>query len=397
MQSPTPLSQAIVSGDDDAVKSLISAGVDVNSRSASGQTPLILAVASGQTHIIPLLIDAGAQPHLRDKLDLNAIDWAERKGLGEVKVLLEGGAGPPVAPKVNQRPDGKRSKMTPTTSTTPGNQSTSEVDPSEEKARKWISGLRARFEEKAQRENSASTINKSTSNPDVLPQTVADNGEVSAHTVAVNEPEILTEDVETSSVSALTTHVFDDIEPPRKSSRKRCPKCNAMYDSELLGYCAHHVVQLVDADSPVVVGPPREIPSWLWLVLMVTLCAAIVGGYYYLISRTNPVSTLGSVVASPSQPATVRKAPAMPSVELAGKAKSLPDAECPAKDNESAAGTVIVRVKIDKSGRVFWTRSSGGDSLLRAAAMDAAYKATFIPATLGSNTVEGSLTYNFKP
>lgn len=393
MQSPSPLSQAIVSGDDATVKRLIDAGFDVNSRSASGQTPLILAVASGQTHLIPLLIDAGAQPRLRDKLDLNAIDWAERKGLGEIKVLLEREDGSPLVPKVDRLPDSheKRPDMFSSTSATPKNERKSEVDASEEKARKWISGLRARFEEQAQRQNFQSLL----SQPELVPQTTDETAQPNR---MAQTTETVVESAQAKPIIKSTNVVLDDLEPPKKNTRKRCPKCNAMYDSELLGYCAHHVVPLVDANLPIVSESQHEATSWLWLGLMIFLCASVVAGYYLLISRTGTVSTLSTAAASPAQFALTRKASAIPSAELAGKAKSLPDAECPLNENaDKAVGTVTVKVRVDKSGRVFWTRSSGGDWLLRAAAMDAATKSTFLPEGLRSNSLEGSLTYNFKP
>lgn len=384
MHSPSQLSQAIVSGDETTVKRLIQAGIDVNSRIASGQTPLILAVASGQTHLIPLLIDAGAQPSLRDKLNLNAIDWAERKGLGEIKNLLEREEGSRPTPRVDQYShfDEKRTNMFSSTSTKADNKSTSEIDVSEEKARKWISGLRARFEERAQREKLDSADNQ------LKAETAAQAPLIPAPPIP--EPAVV-------SVTTKSSIALDDMEPT-KSTRKRCPKCNAIYDSELLGYCAHHVVPLVDANLPIVSESQSESTTWIWLVLMVSLSAAIVAAYYLLISRTTTVSTLPTVAASQTQPLLIRKASAIPSSELSGKAKSLPDAEFPLKENsDRPVGTVVVKVRVDKNGRVFWTRSSGGDWLLRAAAMEAAGKATFLPERLGSSTVAGSLTYNFNP
>jgi len=78
----------VTSRDEGAVKALLSEGADVNVRNNSGQTPLILAIVSGQDHLLTLLLEAGADPSLRDHTQLNAVDWAERKGRGDLTQLL---------------------------------------------------------------------------------------------------------------------------------------------------------------------------------------------------------------------------------------------------------------------------------------------------------------------
>ena len=77
------LTQAVSSGDEGAVSALLANGADVNERTSGGQTPVILATIFGHTHLLPLLLQAGADPHLRDNLGLNAIDWAQRRGATE--------------------------------------------------------------------------------------------------------------------------------------------------------------------------------------------------------------------------------------------------------------------------------------------------------------------------
>ena len=52
---------------------------------------------------------------------------------------------------------------------------------------------------------------------------------------------------------------FEPPTPPEKSStRKRCPQCNAIYNSDLLAYCAHHIVPLVPVDDPIISEPPKS-------------------------------------------------------------------------------------------------------------------------------------------
>jgi len=83
--------------------------------------------------------------------------------------------------------------------------------------------------------------------------------------------------------------------------------------------------------------------------------------------------------------------------ELAGKAASLPEAECPMKGTEPISGTVTVRIMVDKNGQVYWARGSGGDWLMRGCATEAAMKSTFDRAKLRDREVEGTITYTFKP
>ena len=82
------LTQAVSSGDEGAVSALLANGANVNERTSGGQTPLILATIFGHTHLLPLLLAAGADPHLRDNLGLNAIDWAQRRGASEAIQLF---------------------------------------------------------------------------------------------------------------------------------------------------------------------------------------------------------------------------------------------------------------------------------------------------------------------
>ena len=88
MSAPIPLTNAVTSGDESAVGTLLANGADVNERTSGGQTPLILAVIFGHTELVRVLVKAGADPELRDNLGLNAVEWAKRRGLTEALEIL---------------------------------------------------------------------------------------------------------------------------------------------------------------------------------------------------------------------------------------------------------------------------------------------------------------------
>ena len=85
---------------------------------------------------------------------------------------------------------------------------------------------------------------------------------------------------------------------------------------------------------------------------------------------------------------------------LNGKATSLPTPAYPA---EAAAigvtGPVTVQVLIDELGKVTAPKAVAGHQLLRAAAVEAASKATFSPTKLEGKLVKvsGVIVYNFAP
>jgi protein TonB len=83
---------------------------------------------------------------------------------------------------------------------------------------------------------------------------------------------------------------------------------------------------------------------------------------------------------------------------LNGKAISLPKPPYPAIARSArAAGTVVVQVTIDESGKVISARAVSGHPLLQAAAVQAAYGARFSPTQLSGQPVKvtGTISYNF--
>ncbi len=72
----TPLANAIVKGDVEAVKKFIEYGADVNERS-NGMTPLMLAARYNNVEIINLLIAKGADIKAKDERGNTAVRYAE--------------------------------------------------------------------------------------------------------------------------------------------------------------------------------------------------------------------------------------------------------------------------------------------------------------------------------
>jgi TonB family protein len=146
----------------------------------------------------------------------------------------------------------------------------------------------------------------------------------------------------------------------------------------------------VDAEEPIITPPARSSDAILWILVLITVSAAAVGGIF--LSRQLFKSP--AQVASAPQAPNLRKGIPVVNSELAGKAITLPDAEVPLKTGGQPA-TIIVRIKVDKSGRVYSAMTSSGDRVLREAAVDAAKRSTFAVTKLGNRSVEGAITYTF--
>jgi TonB family protein len=118
---------------------------------------------------------------------------------------------------------------------------------------------------------------------------------------------------------------------------------------------------------------------------------------YFFNSNSATPQTANGPTASPATRTVQRGVPSVADRDLERKATSLPIAECPLNGQEAIPGTVVVRVVINKDGRVTSARASGGDWLLRGAASEAAMKSTFSPEKLRGRETEGTITYTFEP
>ena len=418
---------------------MLANGADVNERTSGGQTPLILATIFGHTHLISLLLDAGADPQVRDNLGLNAIDWAQRRGATEVIGVLSNGSSRPAKTSTT------RPQTPPASSINSNDAEKSAAVSDEERSRRWIAGLKQRIAEQSQREVAdspniflpqhdsqpwlASTerepqpeipVDPSTPQPELPATPTEPQPEIPApspdpqHEAEPTqpEPESPTEpsgpEVEartfTQELARISTEepALDVAqEPARGSGRKRCPKCNAIYNSDLVSYCAHHIVPLVDVDEPdpppIISQPQTTTPVLFWLIIIATLIASLVAGSYIAGLFKTPPPIQPTVTASPPPQRTVQKGTPVVDKQLEDKVSSLPNAEAPLKGQVAIPGTVVVRVTVARTGQVTKAQASGGDWLLRGAASEAAMKSTFAPEKLRRRTTEGTITYTFEP
>jgi hypothetical protein len=446
------LTQAVTSGDAAAVSTVLADGADVNERTGGGQTPLILATIFGHSHLIPLLLKAGADPQLRDNLGLNAVDWAQRRGATEVLEVLTN------KPRRRSAIEARAQTVAPAETrirveappepNTDNHRSVSDA----EKSQRWLTGLKQRMAEQSQQitERSQRDVEEGPNifmrqpepppeipelprptpeipelptpqpeipkpGPDVpelpepeIPGTVPElpkpvspippqpQPEIPAEP-PVTEPPTTQPPVTEPPVAQLTQRTDDQPARPR-SGRKLCPKCGAIYNSELVAYCAHHYVPLIDADQPPVISEPAKAsPVMFWIIIVITLTGSLVVGSVITAFFYNSSGAERQAASAPATPTAVQKGTPVVGRELEGKVVSLPTAECPLNGQEAIPGTVVVRVTIDRSGQVKSATASGGDWLLRGAASEAAMKSTFAPEKLRNRETEGTITYTFEP
>jgi len=387
-----PLTNAVQSGDEQAVSAILANGADVNGTTGGGQTALILAIIFGHTNLVKLLMSAGADPQLRDNLGLNAVEWAQRRGLTEAVAILTNTHRESTPPRkivipLEETPPQKTVAKEPPPPPKRVNEEEKEGVSEAEKSLRWIAGFKQRLHEQELRR-----LNRNEPTPEPPPPAIIEPPKAP-------EPEPPPPQPPPEPLRSVTPppRILTPPPTPEKSStRKRCPQCNAIYNSDLVAYCAHHIVPLVPADEPIISDPPKSNVPLFWVLLIVTLAGSIVLGSlittYIYRSRQAAERVAAAQVKPPLQKGT-------PEVggDLVGKAVSLPDAECPVKGPEPVTGTVTVRVMVDKDGQVYWARGAGGDWLMRGAATEAAMKSTFSPEKLRGRQTEGTITYTFKP
>ena len=408
MSYSLPLTNAVTSGDEQAVSALLARGADVNETTGGGQTALILAVIFGHTNLVKLLMKAGADPHQRDNLGLNALEWAQRRGSTEAVAILTNGPQDSTPPRRITIPIDDPAKATPEKSSAKRGEETKESVSDAEKSLRWIAGFKQRLQEQELRR-----LNRNEPQPQPLPQplpqppsppeteptpltaTESKKPEKS-ETPKAPEPEPQSNTALARSITPPPRILTPPPTSPAKSgTRKRCPKCNAIYNGDLVAYCAHHIVPLVDADEPIFSDPPRSNAPLFWILLIVTLAGSVVVAS--LITTYVYKSRQAAARAAAEQNRPVQKGTPELGGELVGKSVLLPEAECPVKEAEPVSGTVTVRVMVDKNGQVYWARGAGGDWLLRGCSTEAAMKSTFAPEKLRGRETEGTITYTFKP
>ena len=344
MSYSLPLTNAVTSGDEQAVSALLANGADVNETTGGGQTALILAVIFGRTNLIKLLMKAGADPQLRDNLGLNAVEWAQRRGLTEAVAILTNGPQESTPPKRIVIPLGEPDKTASDKSTTKREEESKESVSDAEKSLRWIAGFKQRLQEQELRR-----LNRNEPPPPPPPSVVEPEPVAEPEPPPEPEPE-----PETALVRSVTPPPRILTPPPttpaKSGTRKRCPQCNAIYNSDLLAYCAHHIVPLVDADEPIFSDPPKSNPPLFWILLIITLAGSIVAGSLITTYLYKSRQAAARIAAEQNRP--VQKGRPELGGELVGKSVLLPEAECPVKGPEPVPGTVTVRVMVDKNGQV---------------------------------------------
>ena len=74
----TPLEIAAIAGHKEIVELLISEGADVNAKDKKGRTPLHWAATHGRKEIVELLIAKGADVNAKTEGGITPLDWAKR-------------------------------------------------------------------------------------------------------------------------------------------------------------------------------------------------------------------------------------------------------------------------------------------------------------------------------
>lgn len=478
--------RAIKSGNSEAVRAALAGGADVNQTNDAGQTPLILAIVAGQHQCLRPLLRAGADPWVRDNTGLNAIDWATRKGETQLAQSLSTRSQSEAIdnPSDTVKPPVRKQKTPPL----PVEDAPRTHLSPDEKARRFIAGLKQRLDEKANRDLpthptqteeqqapdfekllnalipevkttappiQAPPITAKKSPPPEVPkpvarettaaqekpareQTIPETQRLASKSAApdlpkkvdvVEKPAPPTNDQQTLTREQITRRYRKAVDLPQKivtpeilpkldvvadtespaalsspssqlkttgssSRRKRCPQCGTIYNSELLAYCSYDAVALVDEAAPIVTPGSSNSSPLLWiLILIVALLGAITGLFVTerLLRRPN-VQT--QAVTAPQPPTSQKGVPVLRG-QLKGKEMSLPEAEVPA-NTVTEPTSVIVRVRVDRAGRVYSADSHNDEEVLREASIEAARKSTFSVEKLRGRGAQGIITYTFK-
>ena len=96
---------AVKQGNIDKIKSLLTQGMDVNSRSSSGYTPLHISAGLDKRRVTKLLVINGAKINARDSSGRTPLHISVRRGhFRMVKFLLSQGANPSIRDRSDRTP-----------------------------------------------------------------------------------------------------------------------------------------------------------------------------------------------------------------------------------------------------------------------------------------------------
>ncbi|HET6170424.1 MAG TPA: ankyrin repeat domain-containing protein [Terracidiphilus sp.] len=87
-QGITPLDEAAMRGQKDAIEVLIAKGADVNARDEKGNSPLLWALLMGRTDAAVALVEAGADVNARNAMGMSPLTIAKRRDNRKLEELL---------------------------------------------------------------------------------------------------------------------------------------------------------------------------------------------------------------------------------------------------------------------------------------------------------------------
>lgn len=416
----------------------------------------MLAAIFDHVDVARLLLAAGADVRLQDNLGLTAREWADRRGSWEVAQLLSNSSPAEIVASQKSAPEKQARTKVEAERRNPAAEAktTHQQEPpsvADEQQRTKPDSQRRQLEEKrraspvetmiAPQQDVPSVADEQRTNPDPQRRQVEEGRRASPIETMIapqqDAPSVTDEQQRTkpdpqrreveearppgtqsARIAAGIGHsgILEESRPelftgpvilqPKTSESlnapptKRCPKCKTTYENALLAYCSYDATKLVSADDPLF-NVPVKANDWarptLWaLVAIMALVGATIGHLInnYL-SREKGSST--PIAAQMEQPGNARKDVPIIQGALAGKEVNVPEPDYPAKAKaEGVSGTITVRVRVNKEGRVISARSSGGDWRLRAAAVKAAQKATFSVEKLTGREAIGTITYVFR-
>lgn len=85
----TVFMRAAASGDIETVRRFIDDGVEINGQSPNGTTALMAAIKNGRSDVACELLELGADLAICDQDGLNAVQWAQKKGLTPFLTVLK--------------------------------------------------------------------------------------------------------------------------------------------------------------------------------------------------------------------------------------------------------------------------------------------------------------------
>ena len=392
------LIRAAADGDSEAVRRLIARGVDVNGRSGGGQTALILAIIGGHEKVVHILRTAGADPRLRDRLGLTAFDWAERRGFHELAKLFEeecrdlGPPEPPVGEVTPQRSEPEQSSL--------------RSNRPEDRSQRWLSGMKKRWQEELLKQNAAGAAAST-------PSVEATRHAETRRPILEAQPEITSRTVPSvehkQTIPTQSSQATSPPAPVRKApiaipdQSPTKPTAPSFRQQDFAEGRQAPVQQLPASDDSISLTSTSKSSNrkfFIWFSFAFVLAIACAATFYlfrYLSSTAAPVTSVAIEQPTPELDIEPKNLPVL-SEELAGKELNLLEPQYPARaKSRGVGGTVVVRVRVNKKGRVVLARSSAGDWQLRAAAVNAAIKSTFDPEKLPERDTQGTISYRFIP